>query len=105
MAGAGGLIINPEETSTHRFAWGLGHSSSIQDEAMALFQGIKLLKELGHMEAIVFGDSQVIIKTVATNTNPADLRLVRTITRIKDMTKLLNLKLFHQLYLTNHINL
>jgi len=62
---------------------------------MALFQGIKLLKELGHMEAIVFGDSRVIIKAMATNKNSVDLRLARTITRIKGMKKLINLKFFH----------
>ena len=55
IAGVGGLIINPDDTSSHRFAWGLGHSSSIQAEAMALFQGIKLLKELGLKEANVLG--------------------------------------------------
>lgn len=57
IVGVGGLIKNSEETPTHRYAWGLGHSSSMQAEAMALLQGIKLLKELGHKEENVFGDS------------------------------------------------
>ena len=69
IAGAGGLIINTEGNSIHRFAWGLGHSSGIQAESLALFQGIKLLKELGSKEANVFGDSQVIIKTMVTKSS------------------------------------
>ena len=101
IVGVGGIIINPEETSIHRFAWRLGHSSSIQAEAMALFQGIKLLKELGHKEVNVFSGSQVIIKAVETNTNPVDLQLARTITRIKGMTKLMNLKFFYVLRANN----
>lgn len=68
---------------------------------MALFQGIKLLKELGLKEANVFGDSQVIIKAVATNSNPPDLQLVRIITRIKGMAKPLKLKYFHILRTNN----
>ena len=28
-AGAGGIIINPKESSIHRFAWGLGLTTSI----------------------------------------------------------------------------
>eukprot|EP00253_Pinus_taeda_P029420 PITA_29420 len=32
MARAGGLIINTEEASIHKFAWGLGHSSSKPEE-------------------------------------------------------------------------
>lgn len=101
MAEAGGLIINPKEASIHRFAWGLGHTSSIQAEVMALFQGIKMLKELGYTEAIVFGDSQVIINAMVTNTNFADLRLARTISRIKGMKKLLSLEFFHILRTNN----
>lgn len=64
---------------------------------MALFQGIKLLKELGLEEANVFGDSQVIISAVVNNSNPTDPQLARIITRIKGMAKSLNLNYFHVL--------
>eukprot|EP00253_Pinus_taeda_P022851 PITA_22851 len=56
-AEAGGIIIIPNGTTVHRFAWGLGHSSSIEAEAMALFQGTKFLQKLDYKEANVFGDS------------------------------------------------
>lgn len=57
IVGARGIIINPEGSTVHRFAWGLGHFTSIQAEAMALYQGSKFLKELGYKEANIFGDS------------------------------------------------
>ena len=67
----------------HNFAWGLGLTSSIPAEALALFQGLKYLKVLDIREANVFGDSQVIINTIVTNSLPLDLRLARLISRIK----------------------
>lgn len=84
-------------TSTHRFAWGLGHTTSIQAEVMALFQGIKMLKTLGFTEAIVLGDSQVIINAMVSKTNLVDIWLARTISRIKGMIKSLKLEFFHVL--------
>jgi len=77
--GAGGIIINPKDSSTHRFAWGLGHTTSIQAKVMALFQRIKTLKVLGLTEATALGDSQVIINAMVTKKNPVDFRLARTI--------------------------
>eukprot|EP00253_Pinus_taeda_P013310 PITA_13310 len=70
-AGVGGHIILPDNASPHTFAWGLGHTSSIQAEALALLQGVIFLKDMGIREANIFGDSQVIIRAVATISNPA----------------------------------
>eukprot|EP00253_Pinus_taeda_P017362 PITA_17362 len=41
-AGAGGVIVNPHGEKIHSFAWGLGHSTSIQAEALALYQVLDL---------------------------------------------------------------
>ena len=56
-AGVGGVILNPDGKKTHSFAWGLGHLTSIQAKALALFQGLKLLKALNISESNVFGNS------------------------------------------------
>jgi hypothetical protein len=45
-ASAGGVVVNPFGDKIHSYAWGLGYSSIIQDEALALFQGLKILKDL-----------------------------------------------------------
>lgn len=96
--GAGGTIKNNEGILIHSFSWGLGINSSIQVEALALYQGLKLLLKLKIKEANILGDSQVIIKLMVTNTTPWDLRLARLIHRIRSLGKLFqNLKYFHVL--------
>lgn len=97
-AGAGGVIKNIDGVSILQFSWGLGINSSIQVEALALFQGLNLLLKLEIEEAIIFGDSEVIIKTMVTNSILRDLRLERLIQRIRSVVKLFqNLKYFHVL--------
>jgi ribonuclease HI/exonuclease III len=86
-AGAGGVIKNPVGRIEHSFAWGLGHNTSIQAEALALFQGLKQVKDLGIKEVNVIGDSQSIIKVIVDNSAPKDFRLARLATRIKSLTK------------------
>ena len=56
---------------------------------------------MGLAEAIVLGDSQIIINVMVNNTNLADLRLARTISRIKSMIKHMNLTFFHILRINN----
>ena len=87
-ARAGGIVKNVEGVLIHNFAWGLGINSSIQAEALALLQGLKSLLNLEIKEVNVFGDSQVIIKIMATNSSPRDLRLARLISRIRTLGNL-----------------
>ena len=84
-AGAGGVVVNPTGEKIHSYAWGLGYSSSIQAEALALFQGLKILKELNIKEANVIGDSQITINAMASNSPALDLKLARLITKIKGL--------------------
>ena len=56
-AGAGGVILNLDGIRIHSFAWGLGIASSIQAQALALFQGLKIMKMLIIREENVIGDS------------------------------------------------
>lgn len=83
--GAGGVVVNPFGEKIHSFSWGLGHSSSIQAEALALFQGLKILKDLNISEANVIGDSQIIINAMISNSPALDLKLARLISRIKGL--------------------
>lgn len=94
--------MKPDGTRIHNFAWGLGLSSSIQAEALALFQGLKFLKGINIREANVFGNSQVIINTMVINSPSLDLRLARLISRIKDLgDSFQNLNFFHVLRVNN----
>ena len=96
--GAGGVIKNLERRMVHSFAYGLGHTTSIQAEALALFQGLKQLKDLDINEVNVFGDSQSIIKSIVNNSASSNLRFARLISRIKVSTKSFQkLSFFHVL--------
>ena len=52
IAGAGGVIRNADGYIENRYAWGLGHSTNMQVEAMASLQGLKHLQDLGIEKAI-----------------------------------------------------
>ncbi len=84
-AGAEGVVVNLIGEKIHSYAWGLGHSTSTQAEALALLQGLKTLKELNIKEATVIGDSQIIINAMISNTPASDLKLARLIFRIKSL--------------------
>lgn len=84
-AGARGVILKSDGKKAHSFPWGLSLSSNNQAEALALFQGLELLKALNIKEANVLGNSQIIINVIVSNSPPQDLTLARLITRIKDL--------------------
>jgi len=97
-AGAGGVVVSPTGEKIHSFAWGLGISSSIQAEALALYQGLKFLKDLSISEANVIGDSRIIINAMVSNSQALDLKLARLISRIKALENAFqNLNYFHVL--------
>jgi ribonuclease HI len=101
-AGAGGVVVNPFGDKIHSYAWGLGYSSSIQAEALALFQGLKILKDLNIKEANVIGDSQIIINAMVSNSPASDLKLSRLIIRIKGLGNYFqNLRYYHVLRIHN----
>lgn len=98
LASAGGVIKNMEGRIDHIFTWGLGHNTSIQAEALALFQGLKQAKDLGIKEVIIIGDSQSIIKTMVENSVPSDFRFARVVARIKTLVNSFqSIKFFHVL--------
>ena len=61
IAGAGGIIKYENGRSIVSFEWGLGSLSSNKAEAYTLLQGLYQLKALNISNAMVFGDSSIII--------------------------------------------
>ena len=86
-AGAGGVIVNQNGEIIHSFAWGLGHTTSVQAEALALYQGLKILQDTNVETANVIGDSQIIIDAMASSATVTDLKLTRLISKIKGLGK------------------
>ena len=81
---------------------GLGITSSIQAEALALFQGLKILKVLNIRDVNDIGDSQVIINTMVTHCKKKELRLARLIQKILDLgDSFHNLSVYHVLRANN----
>ena len=87
LAGAGGIIKNKEGIIVSKFAWGLGQSTSMQAEALALLQGLKQEKDNGISDVSIIGDSQSIIKVLVEDSSPTDIRLARVISRIRILVK------------------
>ena len=73
-------------------------ASNIQPEALALFQGLDILKVLNIREVNDIGDSQAIINTMVTRSETKDLRLARLIHKILDLgDSFHNLSVYHVL--------
>ena len=87
LAGAGGIIKNKEGITVAKFAWGLGHSTIMQAEALALLQGLKQAKAFGLSDISIIGDSQSIIKVLVEDSSPVDIRLARVISRTRNLVK------------------
>eukprot|EP00253_Pinus_taeda_P024025 PITA_24025 len=65
-AGAGGIIKNHNGTSICRYEWGLGKASNNAAEAYSLLLGTTILSRRGLRNAIILGDSAIIISTMIT---------------------------------------
>ena len=61
MAGAGGILLNPEGYVDQTFAWGLGRRTNNEAEWLALIQGLHLLHNMKIHRVLIFGDWRHVI--------------------------------------------
>ena len=61
-AGAGGLIFYLGGKLETSFSWGVGHITNNQAKLFALLKACQLAQEAGHNNFQIFGDSEIIIK-------------------------------------------
>ena len=61
VAGAGGILLNPEGYVEQTFAWGLGRRTNNEAEWLALIQGLHLLNTKKLRKVLIFGDSRHVI--------------------------------------------
>ena len=61
MAGAGGILLDPEGKIEQTFAWGLDYRTNNEAEWMALLQGMKTLTNTDLCRVAIFGDSRHVI--------------------------------------------
>ena len=64
VAGGGGVIYNLEENIEIYYSYSIVFATNNKVEAYGLWQGLKQLENLGMDEAMVFGDSRIIIQAM-----------------------------------------
>ena len=96
VAGGGGVIICPEGNIETEYYWNIGNDTNNMAEAYGLWQGLKQLEAMGIEEAIVLGDSRIIIQPVNEIIQCQKLRLTRLIERILSISRTFqHLEFFH----------
>ena len=73
----GGVIYNLKENIEIDYSWSIGFDTNNMDEAYSLWQGLKQLENLGVDEAMVFGDSRIIIQVMNVPRQLNNLKLYR----------------------------
>ena len=62
--GVGGLVFSPEKLTKFIFSWGLGSMTNNQDESYSLLMATRFAKEKCFKSVQIFGDSEMLIKTL-----------------------------------------
>ena len=83
QAGAGGLIVDEIGDTIFSYEWSLGKRTNNSAEALALYQGLLQLKNLGIRRAMIFGDSSIIIHLMVQNQSSPNTNLQQVIHRNK----------------------
>ena len=96
MDGGGGIIISPEGNNEYEYYWNIGNDTNNMAEEYGLWQGLKQLENLGVKEAIVIGDSRLIIQAMNGKSQGINLRLSKSIKRIQSISRTFrHLEFFH----------
>lgn len=97
-AGAGGIIYNANGDIKITYEWGLGPLSNNMAEALALYQGLIQLQNLGINTAMVLGDLAAIVSLMVYNRSTSNVLLQQTINRCQVLThKMIDIHFFHVL--------
>ena len=62
MAGARGVLFEPEGNKVHSFAWILAKRTNNRAEWAAFLHGLEVMKELKIAACQVYGDSWIVIQ-------------------------------------------
>jgi hypothetical protein len=71
-AGAGGVLLYPGGNNVGSFASSLGVATNNQVESYALWQGVSLLLNRNIQQAIIIGDSSLIIRHMVMDSTPSN---------------------------------
>ena len=83
QGGRGGrFFFTLEGSMEFKFTWGLGIDINNMAEALALWQGLRIVEDLGITELTVIGDSRVVVRVLAKNIFPTQLGLRHLLRKI-----------------------
>ena len=85
IAGARGIVRSVNGSILTTFEWGLGTLSNNRAEAFALLQGLYQLKKLNISNAMVFGDSSIVINLMTHDRPTKNIALHQTISRCRNL--------------------
>ena len=80
--GTGGLIFYLGGKLETSFNWGVGHLTNNQAKLFALLKACQLAKATGHNNLQIFGDSEIVIKVLNSNSMFNNLSLNVTMQRL-----------------------
>ena len=87
-----------------KFTWGLDIDSNNMAEALALWQGLRIAKEMGISKLTVIGDSRIIIYALAENLMPNNIALRHLIQNIVAQTSSFKKIYFYHVLMENNSN-
>jgi len=94
-SGAGGVIYLPDGRK-EEFSWGLGHKTNNQAEVLSLLKALQLARNENQKEILVFGDSELMIKSLLNKKGLKDPVLNKQILRVNRLMKdLSSVQIFH----------
>ena len=87
ISGVGGILILPDRSSETSFSWGLSFMSNNQAESYSLLKACQLAQEAGFKSIQVYGDSELLIKSLNSDGlfNNSTLNLI--LQRIRNVMK------------------
>jgi ribonuclease HI len=82
-AGAGGVVYSYDGQRKDSFSWGLGRRTNNQAEILGLLKACQIARENGIKEIQVFGDSEILIKTIISEDHFSNPTLNKTLQRLR----------------------
>ena len=105
--GGARVFFTPDGSMESKFAWGLGIDTNNMAEALVLWQGLRIARELGISNLIIIGDSRGVIRAPTEKILPIHLGLMQLLRKIMKQASLFNnIEFYHVLRANNpHVDL
>jgi len=87
VSGVGGLVYSSGKLIKTSFSWGLGFMMNNQAESYGLLKSCQNAKELSHKSIQIFGDSDLLIKSLNSASQLGNTYLNNILLRVRNLLK------------------